>query len=267
MISDLFAYPFLQRALLACVMVGVLCPFVGGFVVLRRMSFFSNAISHSAFAGIALGAVLGIDFSAASVSLALCIALVIAYLSERTTLSHDTVIGIAFSGVIAAGMLLLGMTRGYRAEVFAYIFGDIVSVTVSDLFMIGLVGAFSIGVMLLFLKPFLQVTFNREIAMVEGFNVRVFEYLLFLIIALVVTVSLKIVGIILVTSLLIIPAAAAKNVASSMRGLFGLSCLFGVLSGIAGLTGSVYLDTASGPTIVVVSIVIFFLTMVWSKKG
>jgi len=260
-ISEFFSYPFIQRALLAAIIASILCPFVGNFVVLRKMSFFSNAISHSAFAGIALGALLGIDFSVSAIVLAIFIALLIAYLSDKTTLSHDTVIGIAFSAVIASGMLIIGMLKGYRTDLFAFLFGDILAVSRVDLLLIFITGALTIITILIFLKPFLQITFNRDLARVEGIKVRFFEYLLFLIIALVVTVSLKIVGIILVTSLLIVPAAAAKNLASSMKWLFTLSCLFGVTSGVIGLIGSVYLNTASGPTIVLVSIGIFFLTM------
>jgi zinc transport system permease protein len=265
MISEFIAYPFIQRALIASIMVGVLCPFVGNFVVLRKMSFFSDAISHSAFAGIAVGALLGIDLSLSSIVMAVIISFIIAFLSERTSLSHDTVIGVAFSGAIASGMLIMGMMKGYRADLFSYLFGDILAITNVDLFIILSVGVLAIVTMLTFFKSFLQITFNRELAQVEGINVRFFEYLLFFIIAIVVTVSLKIIGIILVTSLIIVPAAAAKNVSSNMRQLFSYSSFFGVISGIVGLAGSVYLDTASGPTIVLVSIGIFILTLFKSR--
>lgn len=251
---------------MASLMVGVLCPFVGNFVVLRRMSFFSDAISHAAFAGIAAGAFLGIDFSLSSLVVSILIAFLIAFLSEKTALSHDTVIGIAFSGAIAGGMLVIGMMKGYRTDIFSYLFGDILAITTFDLLLLLAVSIMSITTLLFFLKPFLQITFNRDLAKVEGINVRFFEYLLFLLIAIIVTVSLKIVGIILVTSLLIVPAAAAKNLASSMKHLFGLSCIFGLISGIIGLIASVYLNTSSGPTIVLVSIGVFFLTMLKSKK-
>lgn len=261
MISEFLTYPFMQRALLASIMIGVLCPFVGNFVVLRRMSFFSDAISHSAFAGIAAGAVLGIDLSLSSVAVAVVIALLITFLSEKTDLSHDTVIGIAFSGAIASGMLIISMLKGYRADLFSFLFGDILAITNSDLILICTIAVLTLTILMTFFKPFLQITFNRDLARVEGINVRLFEYLLFLLIAVVITVSLKIIGIILVTSLLIVPAASAKNIASSMIKLFFLSCVFGVMSGVVGLIGSVSLDTSSGPTIVLVSIGIFFLTM------
>jgi zinc transport system permease protein len=265
-ISEFLSYPFIQRALAASIMVGVLCPFVGNFVVLRRMSFFSDAISHSAFAGIAVGALLGIDLSVSSIAVALLIALFIAFLSEKTRLSHDTVIGVAFSGAIASGMLIMGMLKGYRVDLFTFLFGDILAITFMDLLLLFAVSILTVAILLFFLKPLIQITFNMDLAKVEGVNVRFFEYMLFFIIAVVVTVSLKIVGIILVTSLLIVPAAAAKNVASNMRGLFVLSCIFGLISGIGGLIGSVYLNTSSGPTIVLVSIGIFLLTMPAARR-
>jgi ABC-type Mn2+/Zn2+ transport system permease subunit len=266
-ISEFLAYPFIQRALLASVMVGVLCPFVGNFVILRRMSFFSDAISHAAFAGIAVGALLGMDLSLSSVLFAILIALLIAFLSEKTTLSHDTVIGIAFSGAIATGMLIIGMMKKFRGDIFTFLFGDILAITSTDLLLIFFFTLLTVAILLFFMKPLLYITFNRDLARVEGINVRFFEYLMFMIIAVVITVSLKIMGIILVTSLLIVPAASAKNLASNMKGLFILSCVFGVASGMLGLTASVYLNTSSGPTIVLISIWIFFMTMLKRSRA
>ncbi|GBE40758.1 high-affinity zinc uptake system membrane protein ZnuB [bacterium BMS3Bbin09] len=264
-ISEFLAYPFIQRALMASIMVGMLCPFVGNFVVLRRMSFFSDAISHAAFAGIAAGALLGIDLSLSSLLFAILIAILIAFLSEKTTLSHDTVIGVAFSGAIATGMLIIGMMKGFRGDIFTFLFGDILAITSMDLLLIFLFSLLTITILLVFLKPLLYITFNRDLAQIEGINVRLYEYLFFVIIAVVITVSLKIMGIILVTSLLIVPAASAKNLASNMKSLFILSCTFGVASGVLGLMASIYLNTSSGPTIVLVSIWIFFMTMLKKK--
>jgi zinc transport system permease protein len=261
MINEFISYPFIQRALFASIMVGILCPFIGNFVVLRRMSFFSDAISHAALAGIAIGILVGIDLSLSSIAVAIIIAFSIAFLSEKTTLSHDTVIGVAFSGAIATGVLIIGMLEGYTTDIFAFLFGDILALTDTDLILIFIIAVFTIMTLLMFSKPFLQISFNRELAKVEGINVRFFEYFLFFLIAIVVTISLKIIGIILVTSLLIVPAAAAKNLATSMKQLFIYSSIFGVTSGIVGLIGSIELNTSSGPTIVLVSIAIFFLTL------
>ncbi len=264
-ISEFLTYPFIQRALIASMMIGVLCPFVGNFVVLRKMSFFSDAISHAAFAGIAAGALLGMDLSLSSLLFAILIAILIAFLSEKTTLSHDTVIGVAFSGAIASGMLIIGMMKSFRGDIFTFLFGDILAITTMDLMLIFLFSMVTITILLVYLKPLLYITFNKDLARLEGINVRFFEYLLFMIIAVVITVSLKIMGIILVTSLLIVPAASAKNLASNMKSLFILSCIFGIVSGLLGMIASIYLNTSSGPTIVLVSIGIFFMTMLKKK--
>lgn len=264
-ISDILTYPFMQRALIASVVVGILCSYAGCFVVMRRMAFFSDAIAHAAFAGIAVGMLLNIDYSISSVAVAILIAFFIAYLSEKTTLSNDTAIGIGFSAAIASGMLIIGMLDGYRGDLFAFLFGDILTISNNDLLLLSGVGIIVLATLIIFLKPLLQIAFNKDIAKVEGTKVRLFEYLLFFVIALVVTVSLKIVGIILVTSLLIVPAASAKNLATNMRQLFGLSITFGVISGIAGLMLSIHFNSPSGPTIVLVSIGIFFLTLLKRK--
>jgi zinc transport system permease protein len=261
MINDILTYTFIQKALIASVIVGALCSYVGCFVVMRRMAFFSDAIAHAAFAGIAAGMLLKIDFSITSIAVAILIALFIAYLSEKTTLSHDTTIGIGFSAAIAAGMLIIGMLEGYRGDLFGFLFGDILTISKRDIVLISGVGLAALSTLAFCFKPLLQIAFNKDLARVEGINVRFFEYLIFLVIALVVTVSLKIVGIILVTSLLIVPAASAKNLASNMRQLFGLSMIFGVFSGIVGLMLSIHFNSPSGPTIVLVSIGIFFLTL------
>lgn len=265
MISDLITYPFMQRALAASVVVGILCSYTGCFVVMRRMAFFSDAIAHAAFAGIAAGMLLNIDFSISSVVVAILIAFFIAFLSEKTALSHDTAIGIGFSAAIASGMMIIGMLEGYRGDLFAFLFGDILTISNKDILLLSGVGLIVLSTLVFFFKPLLQIAFNKELAKVEGINVRFFEYLIFFVIALVVTVSLKMVGIILVTSLLIVPAASAKNLASNIRQLFLFSIVFGVISGIAGLTASVYFNSPSGPTIVLVSIGIFFLTLL--KRG
>ncbi len=261
MINDLLTYSFIQKALIASVIVGALCSYVGCFVVMRRMAFFSDAIAHAAFAGIAAGMLFKIDFSIASVGVAVLIALFIAFLSEKTTLSHDTTIGIGFSAAIASGMLIIGMMEGYRGDLFSFLFGDILTISKMDIVLISGVGLAALSILAFCFKPLLQIAFNKDLARVEGINVRFFEYLIFLVIALVVTVSLKLVGIILVTSLLIVPAASAKNLASNMRQLFTLSMIFGVFSGITGILLSIYFNSPSGPTIVLVSIGIFFLTL------
>jgi ABC-type Mn2+/Zn2+ transport system permease subunit len=240
---------------------GILCPMLGVFVVIRRMSFFGDAIAHSAFTGIALGLVLGIEPSLAAVGFAVIVALGIGFLQAHSKIPSDTIIGVFFSGAAALGILLIGLIQGYRANLFSYLFGDILAVGWTDLLIAGLLLA-GVGVCASILRrPLLQVALNRDIAAVQGVPVAAMEYALMVMLAVTVAVSIKLVGIILVTALLIIPAAAARNVSRSIRQMFLFSILFGALSACLGLIGSYSLNTASGPTIVMVSIALFIASL------
>lgn len=250
-------YPFMQRALAAGLLMGVLCPLLGVFVVIRRMSFFGDAIAHSAFTGIALGLLLGVDPSLGAVGFAIVIALGMGYLQARSKIPSDTIIGVFFAGAAALGILLIGLLQGYRTDLFAYLFGDILTIGWRDLAIAaGLL--LGVGIVLSALRrPLLQVALNRDMAAVQGVPVAAMEYALMVLLAITVAVSIKLVGIILVTALLIIPAAAARNVSRSMRQMFAFSVAFGMFSVVLGLIGSYSLNTASGPTIVLASILVF----------
>jgi zinc transport system permease protein len=258
-------YPFMQRALAAALLMGVLCPTLGVFVVVRRMSFFGDAIAHSAFTGIALGLLLGVDPSLGAVGFAILIALGMGWLQTRSRIPSDTIIGVFFSGSAALGILLIGLLQGYRTNLFSYLFGDILTIGWSDL---AVTAALLIGVggaVALLRRPLLQVALNRDLAAVQGVPVAAMEYALMVLLAVTVAVSIKLVGIILVTALLIIPAAAARNVSRSIRQMFLFAVGFGVFAALAGLFGSYNLNTASGPTIVLTSIALFAASLVRAR--
>lgn len=258
---EILAYPFIQRALVSGIIVGTVCALLGVFVVVRRMSFFGDAISHSAFTGVALGFLLGINPSLTALFFAVLVAAGMGYLQNRGNLSADTTIGIFFSGSAALGLLIIALLRGYRADLFQYLFGDILSISDKDLLVAVALGVVVAGGMARLMRPLLQITFNRDMAKVAGVPVELYEYLLMVLLAVTVAVSLKIVGIILVTALLIVPAAAAKNISGNFRQMVGWSVAFGIASTIIGLVASYYLDTSSGPTIVLTSILIFCGTL------
>lgn len=259
-------YPFMQRALIVSLMMGTLCPLLGVFVVIRRMSFFGDAIAHSAFTGIALGLLLGVDPSLSSVGFAVLIALGMGVLQARSAIPSDTIIGVFFAGAAALGILLIGLLQGYRTNLFAYLFGDVLTVSRTDLAVAGvLLGGVALTVALL-RRPLLQVALNRDLAAVHGTRVAAMEYTLMVLLAVTVAVSIKLVGIILVTALLIIPAAAARNVSRSIRQVFAYALAAGVISSVLGLLGSYQLGTASGPTIVMVSVVLFIASLVGVER-
>ncbi len=259
-------YPFMQRALAAGLMMGILCPLLGVFVVIRRMSFFGDAIAHSAFTGIALGLLIGVDPSLAAVGFAVVVALGMGFLQARSRIPSDTIIGVFFSGAAALGILIIGLLQGYRTNLFGYLFGDILTIGWRELGMVAILLAGVGAVVLSIRRPLLQVALNRDLAAVQGVNVPAMEYALMVLLAVTVAVSIKLIGIILVTALLIIPAAAARNVSRSIRQMFSFAVLFGAMSAIIGLFGSYALNTASGPTIVMASIAIFAASLIGSRS-
>ncbi|MHB8867765.1 MAG: metal ABC transporter permease [Thermoleophilia bacterium] len=260
-------YPFMQRALAAGLVIGFLCAVVGVYVTLRSMSFFSDAISHSALAGIALGVLLGIDPVIAAVVFCVVVAVGITFLTLQTELTSDTVIGVFFSGSMALGVLLIGMQKGYQTDLLSYLFGDVLAVSTLDVVLS--LGLASLVLAVVFSRStlLLKIAFNRDLAAVEGVRVRAWDYVFMSLLALTVAVSVKIVGIVLVSALIIVPAAAARNLAPDFRRMMGLSVAFGVIGALLGLIASFYLDTASGPTMVVVVVLIFVATLLLGRKN
>lgn len=254
-------YPFMQRALLVALAIGFLCAVVGVFVTLRSMAFFSDAIAHSALAGIALGILLGIAPVPAAVIFSLVVAVGITSLTYRTSLPSDTVIGVFFSGSMALGVLLIGLQEGYQADLLSYLFGDILAVGNMDVILALTLAVVVPAAILLRSRTLIKVAFSPDLAQVEGKQPRTWDYVLMTLLALTVAVSLKTVGIILVSALIIIPAAAARNVAHDFRQLMVMAIGVGVVSAVLGLTGSYYLDTASGPTIVMVAVTFFVASL------
>lgn len=266
---ELFQYPFLQRALIVGVLIGVCSAVLGVFVTLRRMSFFSDAISHSALVGIALGLLLHINPFLAAVAFSLLMAVSMGWVTERSQLSSDTVIGVFFSASVALGILIIGALHGYRADLFAYLFGDILAVDLTDVWMA--VGLTIVVLIVMFWKGknWIRLSLNQDMAKVDGLRVRVYEYVFLLTMALTVAVALKVIGIILVSALIIIPAAAAKSLAHNFRGLMAWSIAIGVSSAVVGLFLSFQFDSSSGPTIVLVATAFFLLSFIpqYLRKG
>ncbi|MBU2604127.1 MAG: metal ABC transporter permease [Actinobacteria bacterium] len=259
-------YPFMQRALVAGLATGILCAVIGVYVTMRSMSFFSDAISHSALAGIALGVLIGLDPVLAAVFFSVAVAAGITFITVRTELTSDTVIGVFFSGSMALGVLLIGMQKGYRTDLLSYLFGDILAVSTFDVVLSLGLAAVVLAIVFARSTLLLKIAFNRDLAAVEGTRVVVWDYIFMILLALTVAVSVKIVGIVLVSALIIVPAAAARNVAPDFRRLMGLAIVFGAVGALTGLAASYYLDTASGPTMVMVVVLIFVVTLVLRRN-
>lgn len=254
---ELLSYPFLQRALVAGILIGFLCAFLGVFVVLRKMAFFGDAVAHSSFTGIALGFLLGINPSLSALLFAILVAVLMVYFKKHITLALDTLIGVFYATTAGLGILMIGLLQGYRVDLFQYLFGDILAVSNDEIFFILAIALVALVFLVYYRSAWTQILFNQELAQINGVNIVAMEYLLMILLAVTVAVSIKAVGIILVISMLIIPAAAAKNIATSLKGMVILSTIFGILSALFGLLLSYSFNTASGATMILTSVVFF----------
>jgi zinc transport system permease protein len=249
---------FMQHACLAGVVLSMVLAVVSFFVVLRRMSFIGVGVAHSAFGGVALGALLGISPTITAVAFAVAVSNAIGYISSRGKLSADTAIGIFFSLAMALGVIFIGLSNQYTIDLFGYLFGNILAVTRQDLIVIAVLGGLVLLSTLLLFKELLFVAFDREVAFVSGMPVTFLDHFLLSILALAVVISIKMVGIVLVSALLVIPGAAAMQVTQRYPLMIAISIAVALAATIGGLFISYYADLASGATIVTLASVLFF---------
>lgn len=262
---EVLSYPFIQRALISGLLVGVSLALLGIFVVLRKMSFFGDAIAHFSFTGIALGFLLNINPIFAAVLFSILLAVGIGFFQNKTKISSDTTIGVFFSGAAALGIFIIGLLHGYRSDLFQYLFGDILAITDLDIWVALILSVIIVVTFSLLWKQLFKITFNKEMAQTSGIRVAALEYIFMILLAAATAVAIKIVGIILVTALLIIPAATAKNIARNFKEMIVCTIIFGLVSVIIGLFSSYFLNTASGPSIVLVGIILFIISSILRK--
>jgi zinc transport system permease protein len=263
---EILSYTFMQRALLASVLIGSVSAVMGVYVVLRGLSFIGAGIAHASFGGVALGFLLGVNPVLMAVVFCLLTAWGIAWTSQWAEVREDTAIGIFFAATMALGILFIGLMKGYNVDLFGYLFGSVLSVTRADLWLSGLLGA---GVLLtvgLFFKELLFITFDPEMARVSGLPAGALYVLLLSLMALTIVLSIKVVGIILVSALIVIPAAAAYQLTEDFRRMMILAVIIGNLSAIIGLFLSYGLDTASGATMVLTATTVFLLSALLSPR-
>jgi zinc transport system permease protein len=252
---------FIVRALLGGVGVAALAGPLGCFVVWRRMAFFGHALAHSALLGIALGAFLAVDLNVTTVTVCLAFAIALVLLQRQPALSTDTILGILAHVALALGLVVLSFLEWLRVDLMAYLFGDVLAVTAADLVWIWGGGALALAALLWLWSPLLRITLNGELAQAEGVDVGRAQVGFVLVMALAVAIGMKIVGILLIVSLLVIPAAAARHLARTPEQMACLAALIGALAVLLGIEGSLQWDTPAGPTIVLAAGLLFVLAM------
>ena len=250
---EALALPFLQRALAAGLLVGLVASLLGVFVVLRRSAFFGDAIAHASLAGVALGVLTGLPPLLPAAGVGIGIGLGLNRVEKKSRLGVDTILGFVLPFFMALGLLLLAFAPGFQPELLSYLFGNILAVGPGSLWIIAAIAAGVVPVLLAMRKPLIFATFDPDGARVSGIRVDALLTLYHVLLALTVIASLKVVGIILVNALLVIPAATAKLLARSLKQMFVFAPAIGVASVLVGLFASYQLDVPSGPAIAVIA--------------
>ncbi len=258
-----FAEPeFMKRAILAVFFVAPAAAAVGVPLVQFRMAFFSDAIGHSAFTGVALGVLAGIHPLLTMVAFGLFVAWAITQVKGRTGLSPDTVIGVFFSTVVALGIAVISARKGLTRNLQSYLYGDLLAISGAEVLWMGALSAGVAVYLFLTYNRILLLGVNEGFARSLGVKGRAIETSFALVVALVVTTAIRAVGILLVTALLVVPAAAARNMARGAASAFWIATAISLVSGLAGIAASYYIDTATGATIVLFTAAFFALTAV-----
>lgn len=253
---------FLLRALLAGCGVALVAGPLGSFVVWRRMAYFGDTLAHAALLGVALGVLLDANLTVGIVAVCGGIAAMLALLQRERRLATDTLLGILSHGTLSIGLIALAFMERVRVDLLGYLFGDILAVSTVDLVWIFGGGALVAALLAGMWRQLLVMTISEELAAVEGAPVAFLRLLFMLMMAVVVAVAMKVVGILLITSMLIIPAATARRFAQTPEAMAAGAAVVGVVAVVCGLGGSLLFDTPSGPSIVTAAVVLFGLSLV-----
>ncbi|MBI3129365.1 MAG: zinc ABC transporter permease subunit ZnuB [Candidatus Tectomicrobia bacterium] len=251
---------FLLRGLLGGAAAALVAGPLGCFVVWRRMAYFGDALAHSALLGVALGFLLGLDLRVGSLAVCLVLALLLVLLQRPDGLASDTALGILAHTALAAGLVAVSLMERLRADLMGYLFGDILAVTPGDLAWIWGGGAVVLAGLAWLWRDLLALTVHEELAQAEGVPALRVRFLFMGLIALAVAIAMKIVGVLLITSLLIIPAAAARRLARTPEQMALLASLLGLLAVAGGLAASLRWDTPAGPSVVLAAALLFALS-------
>ena len=262
-------YAFMVRGLVAAVLVGVVCAILGTYVVLRGLAFFGDALAHAILPGVAIGYLVGGGSRGTvfwwALLTAILSALGIGAISRSTKIKEDTAIGIVFAGTFALGVALISTVRSYTADLVHFLFGDVLGVRTTDLWLIAIFGGLIIVAVLAFYKEFLVVSFDPILATTLRLPTRLLDFFLLVLIAVAIVVSLQTVGLALMVAMLVTPAATAYLLTNRLPIMMALAAVIAAAAGVIGLYLSFYLGIASGAAIVLTCTAIFALT--WVLQG
>ncbi len=252
------------RGLLASVMVGIICSVLGTYVILQGMAFFGDALAHSILPGVVLAYLVGWPLVFGALGFGVLAAIGIGALSQRGEVREDTAIGIVFAASFALGVALLSTTSSYAVDLAHILFGDVLGVSSNNLWIIFILGALVLVTIFFFYKEFLVLAFDPTLAVVLRLPVSFLRYLLLVLIAVTIVVSLQVVGIALVLAMLVTPAAAAQMLTRRLPVMMLVAAIIGALSNVTGLYISYYANIAAGPAMVLVATTVFALVYLFA---
>ncbi|MDZ8095543.1 MAG: metal ABC transporter permease [Nostoc sp. DedQUE05] len=262
---ELLQLASIQRAIVGAALMGILGGMLGSFVTLRQLSFFSHAVGHAALVGVALGVLLQINPTWMLLPFTLVFGVIVLYFIDKTDLASDSVLSIVLSGALAIGLILTSQIKGYRGNLMAVLFGDILAIDTTDLILTLLVLVGGSIFLLSTLRQQILLTLNPDVAQVQGVPVQLYRYAFVVLLSLAVAVAIKAVGVLLVNAFLVIPASTAKLMSHHFSRFLVMSVIVGSISSIAGIMVSGIFNLASGPSIVLVQFLLFVAVFVWFK--
>lgn len=261
----LVTYHFLQNALITALVIGVVAGAVGCFIILRSMSLMGDAISHAVLPGVALSFILGINFFVGAIIFGVLASIIITYIKENSMIKGDTAIGITFSSFLALGVILIGVANS-STDLFHILFGNILAVQDSDMWVTIIVSIIVLAVMIIFFKELLLTSFDSTLAKTMGMPVKFYHYLLMILLTVVSVTAMQSVGTILIVAMLITPAATAYLYANNLKTMILLSSVIGALTSLIGLYIGYTFNIAAGSSIVLTATTLFLITFFISPK-
>ena len=256
MINDFFI-----KALLAGTGIALITAPLGCFVIWRRLSYFGDTLSHSSLLGVGIGIFLGLNFTFSVFIMCAILSLILIFLQNRTRLPSDALLGLLSHSILAVGLVSLAAMTWVRFDLLSLLFGDILAVSNFDLLLIWIGGLIILIILYFIWKPLFATTVNYDISKAEGMKTEMANLIYVLLLALVISIALKIVGVLLITGLLILPAAASRNISNSPSSMIVLSICVSIMSVLIGLFTSLEWDTPSGPSIIVAALILFIISL------
>lgn len=262
----MLSYEFMQRAFIGGFIIAVIAPLMGNFVVVRRMSLIGDSLSHVALSGVVLAALLGFSSLAGAFLITILGSMFIFMLREKYRSYEEIALAIIMSGGIALASVLMGFSKNIRGNFLSYLFGSISSVSTEDIGFIIALSLVILGFVGTNYHKLINISFDEDAARASGVNVDIINRIFVVIIALAIVVSMRIVGVLLISSMMVVPVAAAMNVTTSFKNSLIVSVVIAMISVVSGITLSYYFDLASGGTIVLVSIAILIGSILWKRR-